>query len=79
MDFVTGLILIIVGVAVGYGFRGQIGKLFGKAGKDATALSATAKLDAVKAKTDIVQAAVNAHTVVVNDLHTAVEDLAKKL
>lgn len=79
MDILTFAILLLVGVAIGYGFRGQIGKLFGKAGKEATTLSATAKLDAVKAKTEVVKAAVDAHADVVDDLHTAVEDLAKKL
>lgn len=73
------LIAALVGIALGYGFRGTIGKLFGKAGKEASNLSATAKLDAVKAKTDVVKAAVEAHTDVVNDVHTAIEDLSKKL
>lgn len=79
MDFVTGLILILVGVALGYGFRGQIAKVFGKATTEVNTLSATAKLDAVRAKTDLVQAAVDAHTDVVSDLQEAVEALDKKL
>jgi hypothetical protein len=78
MDILTYALLILVGVALGYGFRGQIGKLFGKAGKEVNTLSATAKLEAVKVKTDVVKAAVDAHADVVKDL-TAVEDLTKKL
>ena len=73
------LITLLVGIALGYGFRGQIAKLLGSAKAEVNSLSATAKLDAVKVKTDVVKAAVDAHTDVVNDVHTAIEDLAKKL
>ncbi len=46
---------------------------------EVSSLSATAKLDAVKVKTDVVKAAVDAHTDVVNDVHTSIDELAKKL
>jgi ABC-type antimicrobial peptide transport system permease subunit len=66
----------LVGIALGYGFLGQI---IGQIEAEVNNLSATAKLDAVKAKTEMVKAAVDAHTDVVTDLHTAISDLDKKL
>ena len=54
-------------------------KLLGSAKSEVSSLSATAKLEEVKAKTEVVKAAVDARTDVINDVHTAVEDLAKKL
>ncbi len=73
------LITLLVGIGLGYGFRGTIAKLIGSASADVNKLSATAKLDAVKAKTEVVKAAVDAHADVVDDVHTAISDLDKKL
>lgn len=73
------LVALLVGVGLGYGFRGTIAKLIGSASADVNKLSATAKLDAVKAKTEVVKAEIDAHTDVVTDLHTAISDLDKKL
>jgi hypothetical protein len=79
MDIAIYALLVLIGFAVGYGFRGAIGKLFRTAGTDASNVSATAKLDALKAKTDVVKAAVDAHNDVVTDLHAAIADLDKQL
>ena len=48
-------------------FRRQIAKLLGSAKSEVSSLSATAKLGEVKAKTEVVKAAVDARTDVVNN------------
>jgi uncharacterized membrane protein len=72
MDILGYLIGLLVGAALGYAFRGRIRSTIGTVG-------ATAKLGAVKAKTAVVKDAVDAHAAVVADVHTAIEDLDKKL
>jgi hypothetical protein len=75
MEFLGYIIVAIVCLVAGYAFRGLERKVIGTVGT----VGATAKLDAVKVKTAAVKDAVDAHNTVVADLHTAIEDLDKKL
>jgi hypothetical protein len=76
---IIGLILVLIGVALGYGFRGSIGRLLNRAKTLGSSTTATAKLDAAKAKADALKDAVAVQKTVVADIHTDIDDLHKAL